>query len=471
MADYDTVVGADPGGFVDGFTELLVSLGVDRSLLLGVKVGRGSILLTISVLGPEMADLIGQLISQGLLAMKVGEDTISAIVPAPSVIMALSNLGFPLPKDSPTGLGFGFTVGSRSSGRLTLSVGPVNASNSYPLPRQAAVSVRAVAVTTAQVYADQPVVRLVVQVMDADMNVQTLPARVSMTVTGDSALLQASNTQPTASCIPASDTGICTLTSSALPSAWFALPGPNLATVHYQLDGTGPSIPLGAPLQLHRAPGTSVTENVLAIMPQRTVLPGETVRIPVYGHAGAFSIRSFWVEMVSLSPLLRLQSIQFDDQVWSSLISTETNSISILATPNPDPPVPRPSSSQGPELLFTVTALVAASVPQAQTASVTVNLKFLSSYERVVADTGSPLVPLVADRTGTSSTGNGTVYVAPDAIVGMLGHTAQGELVNQAVLSGRAQSFPVTLLAVRTSGRLTNLLGLVGIFFSEANNK
>ena len=122
-----------------------------------------------------------------------------------------------------------------------------------------------------------------------------------------------------ASCIPAG--GPC-VASISPPSAWFSSTvnvslayGLSAATSQYLLSGT-------SALQLNAAPALSVTNNIVIQLPQRNLLPGDVISVPVYASSsnGVLLFTITFTTAVGIN----IKSISYSSSVWQATVISNT---------------------------------------------------------------------------------------------------------------------------------------------------
>ena len=342
---------------------------------------------------------------------------------------------------------FGFLVGRsvRESRAITASLGPLTNSIFVSPPLLPPSSVRAFLLTP-EVWYDGPMVRVAVQVRDANHNVQTEPSSVLVQVTRPS-----SGGVAHMMCIPSSLSGAC-VASVPVPEAWFSTRA-NL-TVQYGVSSSPlQSLPTAVTLEPRPVFDISNRTYVYMEMPFRPLFKGEEFTVVVYGMTEAAAVGSYTVRVQSSSALtgVRLHA----NSEW--LVQTETvpnGNITITAVRQDQTAIPSPGRVQ----LFNITARVAPSCPVNTPLQDAIHSTVLflgdSDRTRVLPPPGEDSTPAYSLSRDGISTLDGTLYVSDDLPLGLLPYATHSELVNTAILNGDTVLTSMTVLGAFLSGTL-----------------
>jgi len=274
------------------------------------------------------------------------------------------------------------------------------------------------------VWYDDQVVRAAVQVRDIGYNVQTNPRSVRVQVQPSSKLRQLNNIDPTATCTSSSTDGSCRI-DIQLPQEWFqqvTIDANNFVTILYGLDGN--SLATLQTVAIHPVAPTSLnlTDSVFAQLPGKPVFVGNSYSIPIVVRT-QYIVDTLQVRVTVDGNLLVTSITPQAAYLGSASIPTEQLSGSgsfVLQDTNP---------SKSPVNSDQQIAVVVVTVPNGAAldslATIRVNVTFLSDVLRrqiVRVATGAGLY----GRLGWS-TGVGGIFVASDAIQGVLPYPSQGD--------------------------------------------
>ena len=344
---------------------------------------------------------------------------------------------------------FGFAVGTDNQQSRTISagLGSLSSSLQVSLVRLTPDSVKAVLVSD-EIWHDEPMVRLVVQVRDQTHNVHvTAPIRAQVTHLTEGSV--------EGSCTTRASDGTCTIVI-ALPSVWFGSGGS--VTVEYGLSSS--SFQSLGTVQVQEQPLFTADTDVYTYveMPLRALFVGNTLAIPVYGRTGSKAVGSFTLT-VQGSNAVNVRSLTVDASTWSAQVQTgENGGITITAVRSNQMTVP-PAEEV---LLFTIQAQVSGSsnLDVLTLSAVTALVIELSDFDRFRL---LPLPEMPPDQSFFLSRNNitrsGAVYVASDQVIGVLPYTVNAELVNTALLDGGSASEAIQITNVHRSGGVVGDLG------------
>ena len=317
-----------------------------------------------------------------------------------------------------------------------------------------ASAVRAISLLSAEIWPDDPVLRLAAQVQDDSHNVQTLPTTVTVKAVSSSLSMEVEG-----SCSPDSTSGSC-IAGVQIPSGWFQS-GETLS-VQYGLPAQSLTT-LSETVQLREKPVFSVNADasVFMEMPLRPLFPGDMFTVPVYGDAesssavGSYTVRvqSTDAEQASLVELLA------DSSVWlAQTMSGSDGSITITAVRSDQEAVPIDERVE----LFSLTAQVSseASTDRFHPQVLSADVLFMgdSNLGQILPPANEESVKAYAlSRNGVTLSGG--LYIAEDALLSLLPYAAQAELVNTALLDASTVTSSLTVLAVFPSGTLNKIVG------------
>lgn len=339
---------------------------------------------------------------------------------------------------------FGFAVGTdnQQSRTISASLGSLSSSLPVSLVRLTPDSVKAVLVSD-EIWHDEPMVRLVVQVRDQTHNVH-----VTAPITAQVTHITEGSVQ--GSCTTRTSDGTCTIVI-ALPSVWFESEGS--VTIEYGLSLA--SLQSLGTAQVQKRPLFTADTDVYTYveMPLRTLFVGSTLAIPVYGRTGSKGVGSFTLT-VQGSSAVDVHSLTVDASMWSAQVQTGADDgITITAVRSDQTTVP-PAEEV---LLFTIQAQVSgsSSLDGLTSPAVTALVVELSDFDRFRL---LPLPEMTPDQSFFLSRNgimrSGAVYVASDRVVGVLPYTANAELVNTALLDGDPVSEAIQIANIHISGRV-----------------
>ena len=386
-------------------------------------------------------------------------------LPPPVTLEEGVGLGFWLDPASQTALGVterpvgGYVNGEPgSSGQVTASLGDTRVSASYSRAAGEAASVVAV-VSDLNVWYDAPEVTVWVQVYDSRGNAQVQRQTVRATLTPSGF----GGAAATATCRTASSSGQCAIRVS-VPASYFGSGNEvRTATVGVVLEGgsgDGAAAALGSRgvVTLQPQPSPAVTADVLQAMPFASVYRGDSFSVSVLAQGGGFALSS-WRLRISLPQAgrLRITSVTVDKSIWSESVSIAADGQSAAVTAGVADALSRPQDAYDEvEALCEVTLRVESGAATDEDASVlTEVVDLFNSRGQSVLTT--PQDALSLDRYGERR-GAGRVFVAEDAIVGLLARPSAGELVNVAAVGGSAASATVSVCGVSLSGRQCGVL-------------
>lgn len=345
----------------------------------------------------------------------------------------------------------GFAVGRPVSELrdFTASLGSLSASTIFSPSLNPPSSLRATLLTS-EVWHDDQVVYIAVQVRDDAYSVQTDTAVVVAVVQHPT---QGSSNQ--GSCMANSETGACVV-AIAIPDSWFSLAATSLS-VQYRLS-TSPLQDLGSTISLQTRPVFDIGLNVyvFAEMPFRSLFPDEQFTAAVYGEAGTSSVGSYTISVIT-SPHILLVALSADASEWQFQTASGTDgSQTITAIRADQSSNPQPGRVE----LFTIVAQVSPSSPTdiLLEGALNISIAFLgdSNLVRLLPPFGDDSVPgATLSRTGIGM--SGALYVAEDRPLGLLPYASHSELVNTAVLTGETITASISLMAGLRSGVLSTV--------------
>ena len=337
---------------------------------------------------------------------------------------------------------FGFAVGRDSRQRRAISASLSSlSSNLSILPRVLdPASVKAVIVSR-EVWPDDPRVILTTQARDNTHNVHVVTS-VSAQIT------HPSQGNARGSCTTRSSDGTCTMRIS-LPATWFGTT--QSATVQFGLSLASLQ-DLGS-VELQQLPVFDAGTDVYCYleMPLRTLFVGNAFSVPVHGRTGSKGVGSYTVT-VRGSTTASLVDLTYDRIIWSAQVQAGSGgSMTITAVRSDQMTIPSAEDT----VLFTIQALVSQSsgLDFLTTSAITADVVELSDFDRLrlLPLPGMTSVQAFAlSRNGI--TREGAVYVARDAVVGILPYVNSAELINTALLSGNPVTENITILSVHRSG-------------------
>ena len=309
------------------------------------------------------------------------------------------------------------------------------------------VSVTAVLVAR-EVWPDDPVVRVVVQVRDATHNVHI---RTSVTAQ----LRHVSLGMVPSTCTTRTTDGTCTV-NIPLNDTWFQQRAN--ATVEF---GLNPLTTLGS-VELQEQPVLDVRSDIYTYvqMPLRSLFVGDTVSIPVFGRTGSKGVGSYTLTVFG-STHLAVLGLTEDATRWSAQTRTRADGgitiTAVLSDQSTSPPAQQ-------VLLFTIRALVldSGTLDTLIPAPVTVQVVGLSDFDRSTLipppSESGPVRSFFLSRSGTDR--SGVIYVSSDNVVGILPYLDNAEVVNTALLNGEPVLEPILKTNVHRSGRVVDGSGI-----------
>lgn len=341
---------------------------------------------------------------------------------------------------------FGFAVGrdNRQPRAISASLGSLSAAPLMVTPSGLGPDSVTAVLVSREVWPDDPVVRVVVQVRDVTHNVH-----IQTSITAQ--LTHPSLDSVRGMCTTRRTDGICTV-SIRLPSTWFQQ-GAN-ATVEFGFS-TLTSLGLA---ELQQQPVFDVESDVYTYveMPLRPLFVGDTVSIPVYGRTGSKGVGTYTLTVLG-STHMAVLSLREDTSVWSAQTQPRADGgvtiTALLRDQTTSPPAEE-------VLLFTIQAQVSVSstLDTLIPAAITAQVEDLSDFDRTTllpsaSETG-PVPSFFLSRNGITRAG--AVFVSRDNVVGTLPYLANAELINTALLSGEPVLEPILTTNVHRSGRVVD---------------
>ena len=338
---------------------------------------------------------------------------------------------------------YGFTLGRdpRQSRTISASLGSLSSQPlSVSLSDTRVTSVKAVLISQ-EIWHDAPTLTLVVQARDSTHNVH---------VSGDISAQAAHPSLGTArgSCRTRTSDGTCTIRIS-IPATWFT----NTANVTVTFGRNfAPMQTLGI-AEVQQQPTFDVGTNVYSYMemPLRTLFVGNTFSVPVHGRTGTKGVGSYTMT-VRASSDVEVTGLSVDSNIWSSQVQTGSDGSRTITAVRSDQTTTPPAEDI---VLFTIQARVAQSstLDTLIASAITTFVVELSDFDRVRLLPSSGETPVLASALSRNGiTQAGAVYVARDAVVGILPYVDSAELVNTALLNGGTVIQPIFSVNVLRSG-------------------
>eukprot|EP00052_Salpingoeca_macrocollata_P018910 m.155884 g.155884 ORF g.155884 m.155884 type:complete len:5601 (-) comp20817_c4_seq1:60-16862(-) len=256
----------------------------------------------------------------------------------------------------------------------------------------------------------------------------------------------------TATCQTSATTGGCSA-ALAIPAAWFASVGQ--VTVAASVAGLTGTVTCGNdPVVLGTTPAVPAVLNneVWAVLPTQSLLPGDAFSVPVYGKLSV-AIGGF-VFIVAGGSGLELTQVTSPGSQWifSTLQNSASQSSIFAQLANPSAVSFGPTTNA--ELLCTVSFVVqpaTASGPQA----ISTTVSFLSNVFGSPVQPGGRTLPTLAtsfDRDGQHTGAAGSVHVLAATPAALFAHAPVAEVLNLAPLTGQSESFPLAVSRVSSTG-------------------
>ena len=325
-------------------------------------------------------------------------------------------------------------VGSNVMVQATVGFG-ASVNQTFGIAMESAVSFNAFPIDRV-VYYDSSQIRVVFQVQDADLNVQTVPATMFL-----QASVQSSNV--TVTCITSSVDGTCVATISSLPWGW--LNGGASSTIVLSGGFVNQTASQAAPAFIGNVSIVPfVTQyfnnSMVAYLPGRPLYAGDTFTATVIGHANQ-AVGSFAVQVVVDANLQVVGFSSANSSLWtiSQSISADSSNGSIVgffSNPLLASTVPLVDSMyrQLDQPLFQVTFAVrsSAAVNNAAVVQMTIQQYALANAAQPILTTPTPV--MMFDRS-LEADNSGRVLVIADGIAVAVAFAQQGQFVNVNMLN------------------------------------
>ena len=327
-----------------------------------------------------------------------------------------------------------------SSTVLQASLGPISATSLTSASLAPAAHVDALLVTQTPIRSDSPFANAIFRVHDSAFNVACQGSVIQATLTPSF-----SGSIVTGSCIPASSTGLCTVTFT-IPATWFSMGVNGTAAVAYALVGVLGSTSLGS-VTIVADPVVPSVVGAIMHLPLHDLYVGSSFTATVFAYTGAFSVNTFRMVISTVVGQVNITDVTFNGVVWgASVLVVSSNEVVITASPAN--PTTRPVSALAPEQIFQVQMTVLSSANVDVPAVVTCSVIDLFDAKGNAAYSATPTSATFYDRYGSNSM-SGRVFVANNGVIGILPFAAQSEFVNTAVLSGQNLQAAITVLGIQ----------------------
>jgi hypothetical protein len=319
---------------------------------------------------------------------------------------------------------------------------------------------------TVEVWEPSDAVQAVIQLRDDDGSVLTEGGIVELVLEPDATLTEQAQVALSAACeVPLNTVdGTCKATITTLPAAWFAVPdGPLLspppslrARWRFVGDKNNKLRDLGTVTVQQRIDATSPTALITGTLPFAQQIRGNAISLSLDLQKGS-SDYSYFLFAMRLTPGVVPQPVSAETPTrgWSLTIAAlETPGHYAVAAKL----INRSQSlrSRDVQRLPVISLLLSAAAP----AYAFVTVEGVVQAARVLIDNslatmptdGSELLAFVSRTTLATAETTGSLYVLPNAIIGILPYAAANELVNTAVLSGERQDTRLVVLGVAVDG-------------------
>ena len=323
---------------------------------------------------------------------------------------------------------------------------------------------------TPDVWRDQRTVRVAFQVKDSRHNVQSSARGMSVRVVPSAGLRAREDTEPSGSCTTSTSTGLCTATVT-LPAAWVDFDGTETVRVDVAFAAGSPD---WAPLdtaQVHAQAAVTVEDHGIGRLPARSLFRGNTFDIPF--SVDLPRLTKNYQLVVTVDAGLALQTMTFDQSRWAGgfLLSDDKLSGTVVNLLTNDALVAAGQAGPvaGEEELLTIRVAVANNAPEDTLLQVNISIVEMGDVAGNNLRPGGANLPQLArmfDRTGVSATGR--VFVAANALRGILPSVGTGELINTAQLDGKRVSTAVTVRGVYLQSGIAGV-SLAGAACQSAN--
>ena len=328
---------------------------------------------------------------------------------------------------------------------------------------------------TVEVWEPTDSVQAVIQLRDDDGAVRSEGGIVELVLEPDNTLQAQAKVTLSAACEVPIDTvdGVCTATVTALPSAWFAVPEgvslsppPRLrARWRFLGDKNNKLQDLGSVTVQQRITVQSSAAMVTGTLPFAQQIRGTAVPLALDLKQGSQD-HSYFLFTMTLSVGVVPQPLGDNDLTngWSVTVAP-------LATPGQyavAAKLIKPNQSlrgRNVQRMPTLELLLTAAAPSydfvtVQAVVVAARLQSDNTLASIPTD-GSEAFAFTSRTTTVVAEPVGTLFVLPNAIVGVLPYAAANEVVNTAVLSGQRTETELTVLGVAVDGSVSQTL--VGI--------
>jgi len=359
---------------------------------------------------------------------------------------------------------FGFLLNGAlgSGGNVRAQLGALQTQVTFSSQRNSAADVTAVLASFGDIYFDNAVVKVAIQVRDAGQNTRVTATRVVLAALGDTSLAAEAANPASGECTTDTSTGFC-VANLNLPADWFNIEG-GVVTLQYGILGVGAPQTVGT-VSLHMKHAYTVLNDVSLALPQRPLFLGESFNVDVTAQIGR-GVKLFTIALGVEASGLSISAVSAPAKFGVSLSTTSGT------LPSPNVTVgglmvngfdaDLEDTAAPAEVLLTITIKVGASASLETLFTIGCNVIDLQDYNSVRAQPlgGVPGLATFVDRAGVSeSTTSGSIFVATEVVSGMLGYASQGELVNMATLTGTQQIFPLTIMGFSVRGTASSVSG------------
>ena len=323
----------------------------------------------------------------------------------------------------------------------------ITATTSVASTLQEAISATAVLLQpSGMVYQESPTVSVGFQVRDSD-HLTT----VVNTVTSVVALTPERNSSDP--CVP-DQYGLCVVTFT-VPEGWFTTM-PVLVTLEPLLNGLSVGNPIFLNLQPTQPINVDIRNGLVAVLPSRDIVSGQIFTVDVSAYI-SHTVVGFSVTF-ELHPSIELTDVVIDTSQWGVSMTSNTNTVGIVAIVAT--PVDQTTPSNGsPSPLLSLQLRAVSAVAATLPISGSVHSLSDALEGSVILDstntTSGPVVFLGREGMGTI----GNIHVVPNTLLALFPYSEQVEVLNTAALDGVPVSVPIQLFAGYSSGEVMSYEG------------
>ena len=340
-------------------------------------------------------------------------------------------------------------------GNIHAKLGELTTQSSFASQLSSAVTVTAAMASATDIYHDDSVVKVAIQVRDAAYNTRVKATTVALAAHGNEALLGQNADPSTVQCNTSTTTGYC-VASIVMPPAWFNIEG-GVVTLQYGIGSIGATQTVGT-VTLHVKNTYTVASGVSMVLPHRSLFRGETFDVDVSAQIGS-GVKLFWVSFNVEASGLTIVGISSPAKFGLASTTSELPAVNVSAIGQATSSYLQGLSeadlnndASAAEMLLTISLRVDSAAALDTSFTIGCQVIDLQDYFDVRKLPPNGLATFV-DRTGVSiSSATGSVFVATESISGMLGYAEQGDLVNMAMVIGTQQTINLNIVGFTVRG-------------------